>query len=303
MQFVCAGLNKTGTTSLSRALTYLGFSVLHYDRERLNPVVHGTTPEPDFRVYDDVDAVLDVPAAFFFEELLAAYPQSKCILTLRDEDAWWQSIRKHFNERDVTDDPVSFTWRVRSITYGAPRATEFLYRKRYRQHLDRVRAVVDPERLLELDVTAPDAFVHLARFVGKTIDPSTPFPHANRADPLEERQSAATALAAATPAGARITLADGGWWWDGLELPDRDVVRVGEGPPHWGYFPDAASLCRLIAQSRREGIDYFAFAAPSFWWLDEHPELRHYLKEHAEEVHRDWQMAVYRLHSEGVTTS
>ena len=35
-----------------------------------------------------VQAVCDVPAACFPEELIAAYPEAKIILTNRDIDAW-----------------------------------------------------------------------------------------------------------------------------------------------------------------------------------------------------------------------
>ena len=56
------------------------------------------TLNPDFRRYDDVDAVMDLPAAYFFEDLIAAYPECKCILTIRDSEKWWKSICRHFNE-------------------------------------------------------------------------------------------------------------------------------------------------------------------------------------------------------------
>ena len=43
-------------------------------------------------LYDDIDAVLDLPTAFFPAELLAAYPTAKFISTERDVDEWFTSI-------------------------------------------------------------------------------------------------------------------------------------------------------------------------------------------------------------------
>jgi hypothetical protein len=36
---------------------------MHYDRVRLNDILDGTNPHPDFRRYDDFDAVTDIPSA------------------------------------------------------------------------------------------------------------------------------------------------------------------------------------------------------------------------------------------------
>jgi Sulfotransferase domain len=39
-------------------------------------------------------AVLDVPAVLFAEELIAAYPDAKIILTNRNVDSWYKSCSK-----------------------------------------------------------------------------------------------------------------------------------------------------------------------------------------------------------------
>ena len=40
--------------------------------------------------------VSDIPAAYFYPELLAAYPECKAILTIRDEDTWFLSLQNHY---------------------------------------------------------------------------------------------------------------------------------------------------------------------------------------------------------------
>ena len=38
--------------------------------------------------YDDVDAVEDLPTAYYYEQMLQVYPSAKFILTVRDEKDW-----------------------------------------------------------------------------------------------------------------------------------------------------------------------------------------------------------------------
>ena len=125
MKLLCAGLSKTGTTSLYEALTALGYRSVHYDTVRLRDVVMGKNSLPNLKVYDDFDAVLDLPSAFFYEELLAAYPKSKIILTIRDEEKWWKSIERHFNVRSPVHrhDENEFSWNLRNLVYGSARAS------------------------------------------------------------------------------------------------------------------------------------------------------------------------------------
>ena len=200
MKIICAGLSKTGTSSLGGALEQLGFSCLHYDERRLNDILEGRSPNPDFRRYDDIDAVLDVPSAFFFRELLVAYPSAKVILTVRDLDEWWVSIREHFKrlpilwptwkdhlrERMQGADTIRewvensrFRSNVRSLVYGSADAREFMYKKRYREHNAAVMHEVPPDRLLVMDIVAGDGWATLCPFLGLPR-PDAAFPHQNR---------------------------------------------------------------------------------------------------------------------------
>jgi hypothetical protein len=200
MKIICAGLSKTGTSSLGAALEELGFSCLHFDQQRLNDIIEGRDPNPDFRRYDDIDAVLDVPSAFFFRELLAAYPSAKVILTVRDVDEWWISIRDHFKRLPIVwptwKDRVRYMTRgaeemgswlensrfrtnVRTMVYGSPDAREFMYKKRYREHNAAVMNEVPAERLLTMDIAAGDGWNTLCPFLGLPR-PEVAFPHQNK---------------------------------------------------------------------------------------------------------------------------
>ena len=102
MKVICAGLAKTGTTSLAKALQVLGYNVYdfkeHYEfhlQQWLDSFE--TDRHPNFKeIYQGVDAVTDVPPAFWFAEISATFPEAKVILTVRDsEDAWLKSWKEH----------------------------------------------------------------------------------------------------------------------------------------------------------------------------------------------------------------
>ncbi|KXJ22345.1 hypothetical protein AC249_AIPGENE23080 [Exaiptasia diaphana] len=98
MKIICAGLSKTGTKSLAKALRLLGF-VVHDIEEHLMwymseyiQALNGDTP--DFTaMYSQVDAVTDAPALRFWKELSQAFPDAKVVLMERDSaEIWVQSL-------------------------------------------------------------------------------------------------------------------------------------------------------------------------------------------------------------------
>ena len=208
MKLLGVGLSRTGTYSLALALRQLGFKTLHYDRVRLNDVLDGTNPSPDFRRYDDVDAVTDIPSAHFYRELLQAYPSCRAILTVRDIDSWWESISRHVNVHAPYRSPRAFGYdhRLRALgaapltdpgadnhfkmlllncVYGSTIALEYLYKKKYLEHNERVQSEVSPARLLVMDLTAGDGWEKLCAFLGVPA-PDMPFPHKHRGvQPIE----------------------------------------------------------------------------------------------------------------------
>lgn len=196
MKIIGAGYSRTGTRSLQHALEALGFSCIHFDTERLTDVIDSGDEHPDFHRYDDVDAVVDLPAAYFYRELMDAYPDALVILTVRDLDDWWRSVKSHLNFYGVTDEKRiihrlgerfgirrlreprydSFRRKVRNLAYGSATPHEFQYKKKYQDHNDLVMATVPPERLLVMNISAGDGWDKLCPFVGRPI-PNSPFPH------------------------------------------------------------------------------------------------------------------------------
>jgi len=191
---VCAGLAKTGTTSLAKALRTLGYSVYdyreHFTFHRQEWLDSFETDRlPNFKeMYQGVDAITDVPPAFWFEEIAGVFPEAKVVLTVRDsEEAWLKSWKEHLQMwKDVTflvkialwwNNGQSFADTLHNAIYGSfnPEAT-VLFRKRYQQHNERVQAVIPAERLLVFNVK--QGWKPLCEFLGCDI-PSTRFPREN----------------------------------------------------------------------------------------------------------------------------
>jgi hypothetical protein len=275
------GLSKTGTTSLHRALGILGYRSLHYDDQRLNDVVCGVNANPDFRRYDDVDAVLDIPAAWFSDELRRAYPACRCILTVRDEESWWNSIRAHFNERNPVRCPGdnAFKWALRNYVFGSAQAHEFLFRKRYREHNERMRQTIPADRLLVMDITAGDGWEKLCRFLDRPV-PAVGFPHLNRQNELGEDYSrrAIAELQELVPRSSTFVLVDESTI-DVAAIADRRALPFLERDgQYWGVPPDDATAISEFERMRGGGATHIVFACPAFWWLDHFGGFRRYLE-------------------------
>jgi sulfotransferase family protein len=211
MKILGTGLSRTGTMSLTLALRRLGFRAMHYDRVRLNDILDGSNPNPDFRRYDDVDAVLDIPSAYFYRELLEAYPDAKAILTVRDVESWWKSVERHVNVHfpykpprlfgydhrrralgsSPLDDPGAdnhFKMLLLNCVYGSTIALEYPYKKKYLEHNERVQREVPADRLLVMDVTAGDGWDKLCAFLGMPV-PDLPFPHRHEGESMVRRKT------------------------------------------------------------------------------------------------------------------
>ena len=200
MKVICAGMNKTGTKSISKALRQLGFTVSDFPQQLdgfldhwIDVFQNGTKPDVK-RVYVNADAVVDIPGNLFWEEILETFPDCKVILSERNEDCWVQSWVKQLEmthalratmtgiialslsqtAREMNHDVVDgcLTALLGSIN---PKSTCVL-KKRYRMHNHRVKSIVPPEKLLVYNVK--QGWKPLCDFLGCEV-PTSAFPHEN----------------------------------------------------------------------------------------------------------------------------
>ncbi|XP_065641555.1 uncharacterized protein LOC136073621 isoform X2 [Hydra vulgaris] len=102
MKIICVGYSKTGTKSMTKALTELGFVVhdfeQHYDINLENYITLLKDEEHEGllkEMYETVDAVIAFPSYIIWQKIFKAFPDSKVILTTRENyEVWFKSFEK-----------------------------------------------------------------------------------------------------------------------------------------------------------------------------------------------------------------
>jgi hypothetical protein len=179
------GMHKTATTSLARALTILGYDSAHWKNAHWAKAIweemraHGSS-----RTLEQSYALSDLPIPLLFRELDAAYPGSKFILTLRDEDEWLESVRTHWSSANpwrAQWDTDPFTHKIHRELYGGIKFNEPVMRARFRRHNAEVLEHFEdrPRDLLVLNMSAGAGWYELCGFLRKPI-PDAPYPRENK---------------------------------------------------------------------------------------------------------------------------
>lgn len=174
------GMHKTGTTSLHHAFRAMGFDSAHWFSPHWAKYIWDEMRERgSSRTLEMHYALCDLPIPLLFRELDVAYPKSKFVLTMRDEDEWINSIRVHWQLRPDWDNDV-FSNEVHKALYGTTEFDEKIFRARFRKHyVDVVTYFKNrPEDLLILDVKKA-RMQDLCLFLGTPMI-NGPFPHRHK---------------------------------------------------------------------------------------------------------------------------
>jgi hypothetical protein len=182
------GFQKTGTSSLNRALRILGYNAA--GGIRINhpkgvtiepPLTKGKVLPVALARVGAADAFSDNPWPLLFRELDAAFPGSKFVLTHREPDLWLASMLRHFGDRPSD---------VMQWIYGVPcpKGHEVRCLHVYMGHNDAVRAhfAGRPDDLLEMDIGGGQGWLELCTFLGRPV-PKEAFPHDNSGDERERK--------------------------------------------------------------------------------------------------------------------
>jgi hypothetical protein len=100
MKLIGAGLPRTATTSQKIALEMLGLGPCYH----MVNVLSDLTLVPGWRralvgetawkdTFDGFQATVDWPGAFYYRELMDAYPEAKVLLSVREPEGWERSMR------------------------------------------------------------------------------------------------------------------------------------------------------------------------------------------------------------------
>ena len=170
---ICIGWHKTGTSTMGDALLVLGYNVVGARLDLADSLMDNNIKEA-IDIAREYEALQDVPWAALYKELDQAFPNSKFILTVREEQAWLNSAKKHF-KNSYTD--------MRQWLYGngVLEGNEGLYLKRYRAHYQGIKAYFKdrPEDLIVMDFEKGDSWEKLCTFLNHPI-PQKAFPHSNK---------------------------------------------------------------------------------------------------------------------------
>ena len=196
IQVIGAGLGRTGTLSLKAALEQLLGGPCYHMVELFKHPEHvqvweqaldGQTPDWD-AFFSDYRATVDWTGAAFFTDLLHAYPDAVVLLSLRDTDDWWRSVRdttfKTLQSEGDTADPWEralaptkrLTTRLLTSRFTPDWSDEVAAKTAFERHNAAVRAVVPPGRLVEWQ--PGDGWRPICAALGLS-EPAHPFPHAN----------------------------------------------------------------------------------------------------------------------------
>jgi hypothetical protein len=202
LHVVGAGLGRTGTMSLKAALErLLGGPCYHMIEVFPRPAHFGmwTAAARGQRVdwdalFDGFVAAVDWPAAAFWQELAAAYPNAKVVLSTRDPESWWKSASETIFDAKREPPPAPMREMLEAL-FGERFTPAIHDRARaiaaYERHNAHVREVVPPERLVEW--RAAQGWGPLCAALGMPI-PAEPFPHVNTTDEFRARVAAGPPL-------------------------------------------------------------------------------------------------------------
>ena len=175
-KIICVGWHKTGTSTIGEALHKLGYDVVGARLDTAEDLLNGDKQKViDLAAH--FDALQDVPWAALYKELDQAFPGSKFILTLRDDESWLKSAYKHFGRSGV-DRPM-FRW---LYGVGTIRGNKELFLERYKRHNREVMAYFKerPDDLLIMSFENGDGWDKLCPFIGHPIPLVKTFPHRNQ---------------------------------------------------------------------------------------------------------------------------
>lgn len=198
MKVLVLGMPRTGTQSIAEALVQLGISPVYHMREvgkNKHQAAWAEAMDAKFegkdepygreqfdKILGDFEALADYPTAIFPEELMAAYPDARVILTVRDEDKWYDSmaatlVHAHLAAPDPNPSPMApvssryhrYCWNDDFAKHG---------REAYRRQNELVREAGRGKGDRFLEYQTGSGWAPLCEFLGLPV-PDAPYPRSD----------------------------------------------------------------------------------------------------------------------------
>jgi hypothetical protein len=179
------GLQRTATTSLFEAFKTLGFDSFHWETgDKARDIWDEMNAEGRSWMLERYYALCDLPIPLLYKKLDVAYPNSKFILTVRDEQAWLKSVERLWNP---AYNPSRWEWdvwpfsnRIHRALYGRTDFDPETMLATYRRHnleVKRYFARRDND-LLIMQMDLRDGWPELCHFLDQPV-PDVPYPRTN----------------------------------------------------------------------------------------------------------------------------
>ncbi len=229
LQVIGAGFGRTGTTSLKAALEQLGFSKCHHmdevmtSRAQTNSWLALAERGADTanigwdEIFEGFQASCDWPSCTYWEELHRHYPEAKIILTVRDEQRWYDScwgtiyaasflvptwISRMIPPLDrMSRMVIASVWD--GVFHGRFEDREHAI-EIYRAHVAYVKATAPPDKLLVFE--ARQGWEPLCQFLGVPV-PEGSYPHLNDSARFKRMIRVAKTVGWLTPIALALGLA------------------------------------------------------------------------------------------------
>ncbi len=188
LKVIGTGFGRTGTDSMREALNILGFGPCHHMRELLKDTEHklawrrvAAGEPPDWNaLLGAYRSCIDWPSAYYWPELIEAFPEAKVLLTWRDAESWWKSFSKTIlpiiQADTETEESAPGSQFLSLRVFGGKDLTEEHCIAVYKANVAEVKAKVPAERLLVYPIGS--GWQPLCAFLGVDI-PDQPYPNAN----------------------------------------------------------------------------------------------------------------------------
>lgn len=211
LKIIGAGLGRTGTESLKKALEHLGYTKCYHMFELMQ---NGEMLEqwqrlrrgelPDYEMlFRDYQSAVDFPAAMYYREFMKQYPDARVILTIRNADNWYSSAQKTIFKG--MPKPIYYVFKMMGKFIKKARLMVQVYEyaqeivkkdffndrfddKEYCKNIfnewnEEVKRTVPGDKLLVFEVK--DGWEPLCRFLGKSV-PEITFPKSNDSDNFDK---------------------------------------------------------------------------------------------------------------------
>lgn len=194
LKVIGTGFGRTGTESMREALGILGFGPCHHMHEVIahehqkqmwRAKVQGAPLSWD-EIFEGYNSCVDWPSAYYWRDLIAAYPQAKVILTHRSAESWWASFEKTILAGlSKSTDPLSLGLAlIRDKVFGGKMDDKAHAMACYEANVKAVRDTVPAARLLVHEIG--DGWGPLCAHLGVPV-PAVDYPSSNNAEAFEKR--------------------------------------------------------------------------------------------------------------------